>query len=544
MIRTIQKCLVKLLFLVGVINLNSQTLPTDDTFFNPTYGAGSEIIVESAGTGDDTELFNNAIDTANLAGGGIVIVNAGTYRVLEIDLKSNVHLEINSGVTLLPFNAVTGVNNALFNADLNAGIENFSVIGIGGNFTVDLSSLETTLRIRVISFKNCNNFKVANFHIIDGVTEFSSLAFGSNYRTTTIDGDKRINEIRGVPNHGIIENISMVNGHYGYGLVQIQGGNNLLFRNLNCEGGVALRLETGFDLLQYTEAYDFNLIKLENIWGRDIKCTNGQSALQISPHTLDQGYFDVSGVQGISCEAAVVWSAGFTTDDQEASGLTAGSFDSSSKVRDVTSIFGQNAQLHNSKRLRYIPCQLRVERENGIGVATTLNVDGESRMGPSIGAVIRQEDNPGHYDLNFPDTEVTAAGYNIDAFYLPPNAIFRNSYDDYEVCNESIDGLNFWVPAAYRNTPNPRNPLENGSLSVNDFNSLKFNVYPNPTNGIINIDFSKSSEERSVKVFNLLGTKVGDYKIKQNDRLDLSHLTKGIYFLQVENNFNKKIVLF
>lgn len=532
-----------LLFFGSIANLSSQTLPSDNTFFNPIYGAGSITISESVGTGDDTAIFQNAID-ALTTDGGTLIVNAGTYRILEVDLKSNVHLEINSSTTFLPFNPSSSVNNALFNADLNAGIDNFSLIGVGGKFTVDMSSLETTIRIRVVAFGNCTNFKVGNFHIIDGVTEFSSLAFGGNFVKSTIDGNKRITSVRGVPNFGIIEDVSMVNGHYGYGLVQIQGGNNILFRGLNCDGGVALRLETGYDLIQYTEAYDFDLIKLDNIWGRNIECSNGQSALQLSPHTLDQGYFNVSGVTATSCEAAVVWSSGFTTDDQEAAGLTPGSFDSTSKVRDVTSTFGQNAQLHNSKRLRYIPCALRVERVGGIGIATALNIDGECRMGPAIASVLRQELSPGDYDLDFPISEVTAIGYNIEAYYLPPKAFIINSYDDYEVCDESIDGLNFWVPAAYRNTPNPRNPLENGSLSVSDFDSLEFNVYPNPTKGILNIDFNNNSEVRTVKIFNLLGNEVGNFEVKNNDNIDLSHLTKGVYFLCNENQIRKKIILF
>lgn len=533
-----------LIVIVGVLKVFAQDPPADITFFNPTYGSASQTLNPSAGTGDDSQTFIDAINAVNSAGGGKVIVNAGTYRILEVPLKSNVHLELDSGVTLVPINPSTTSNNAIFDADSNAGIENFSIIGTGGNFTVDMTTLVTTIRIRVISFKYCSNFKVSNFHITDNYTEFSSLAFGSNYGTTSTPDGTRINLIRGVPHHGIIENISMVNGHYGYGLVQTQGGNNLLFRDLSCVGGVALRLETGFNLLQYTELYDFNDIKLDQIWGRNLECTNGQSALQLSPHTLDQGFFDVSGVTGVSCEAGVVWSSGFTTDEQESFGLTPGTFDTTSKIRNVISTFGQNAQLHHVKRLRYIPCALRVERVGGIGIATTLNVDGESRMGPAIGAVLKQEDRPGHYDLDFPVTEVTANGYNIEAYYLPPNAIFRDSYDDYEICDESIDGISFWITADERDTPNPRNPLENGTLSINEFSDSEFNVYPNPTNGLLNFSFSDNSDFKAVKVFNMLGEVVGSYHIKNKKPLDLSYLAKGVYFLHIQDEVTKKIILF
>jgi hypothetical protein len=522
----------------------SQTLPADNVFFNPTYGSGTQNILPSAGTGDDTQTFNNAIDALTVSGGTIT-VQPGIYRILEVQLKSNVHLDINPGVTFVPFNPLTGTNNAMFSADSNTGIENFSIIGTGGNFNIDLSGLLNTLRIRVISFKYCSNFKVSNFDITDSYTEFSSLAFGSNYTITGTGVDKRINAIRGVPNMGIIENISMNNAHYGYGLVQVQGGNNLLFRNLSCEGGVALRLETGFDLIQYTSGAIFDAIKLNNIWGRNLECTNGQSALQISPHTLNQGVFDVSGVTATSCEAGVVWSSGFTTDEQATNGLISGSFDSTSKVRDVTVTFGQNAQLHPSKRLRYLPCQLRVERSGGIGISVDLNVDGESRLGPSIGSVLREEDKVGHYSLDFPVSEVTAVGYNIETYYMPPSAIFRNSYDDYEICNESIDGVNFFVPAEFRDTPNPRNPLES-SLGSDEFKVNEFLMYPNPTTGELNINMSQIVKNQKLTIYNVLGKIV--YKSildmsNKNNEFNLSSLKRGVYFVSIENQTVKKLII-
>ena len=539
-----KQILTIVIVVVGFFESFAQNLPADITFFNPTIGPATQTINPSAGTGDDSQTFIDAINAVNAAGGGKVIVNAGTYRLLEVDLKSNVHIEINSGATIVPINPSTTSNNGMFNADSNAGIENFSIIGTGGNFTVDMSALATTIRIRFIMFKFCSNFKVANFHIIDNYTEFSSLAFGSNYATTSTPDGNRINLIRGVPNHGIIENISMENGHYGYGLVQTQGGNNMLFRDLNCVGGVTLRLETGFNLLQYTDLFNFNDIKLDQIWGRNIECTNGQSALQLSPHTLDQGYFNVSGVVGNSCEAAVVWSSGFTTDEQESFGLTPGSFDTTSKVRDVTSNFGQNAQLHHVKRLRYIPCALRVERVGGIGIATTLNIDGESRMGPAIGAVLKQEDRPGHYDLDFPVTEVTANGYNIEAYYLPPRAVFRDSYDDYEICDEEIEGINFWITPDERDTPNPRNPLENGSLNVDELSFEELKIYPNPTDGLLTFSIPDNFIAKTVQIRDMLGKEITNDTIENKKTIDLSFLSKGIYLLYIDNNFNQKIIVY
>ena len=525
-------------------NVYSQVLPADITFFNPTIGTATQTISPSGGTGDDSQTFTNAINSVNNNGGGKVVVNAGTYRILEIDLKSNVHVEVNSGATFLPFNPSTSANNALFSADSNSGIDNFSLIGIGGDFSMDLTSVGSTTRMRVINLKYCSNFKIANFNIIDNNTEFSSLAFGSNYTTTGTGDDRRITSIRGVPTDGIIENIAMTNGHYGYGLVQTQAGKNLLFRNLSTVGGAALRLETGFNLLQYTELFDFEDLKLDNIWARDISCTNGQSALQISPHTLDQGYFNAENITATSCEFAVVWAAGFLGQPEQEAGLTPGTFESTSKIRNVTATFGQNAQMR-SQRLRYIPCQLRVERSGGIGVSTTINnPDGESRSAPSPGAVLSEEDKPGFYALDFPVTEVTAIGYNISAHYLPPNAFIRSSFDDYEICNESVNGVNFFIPNGYEDTPNPRSPLEGGPLNVTDFILESIDIYPNPTNSILNITLPNSIEGEEVQFYSILGKQVGSYKLQSENQIDVTHLSEGLYFLKFnKSGLVKKVII-
>ncbi|WP_298493980.1 T9SS type A sorting domain-containing protein [uncultured Algibacter sp.] len=532
-----------LIVIVGFLRVFAQDPPADTTFFNPTFGSASQTINPSTGTGDDSPTLINAINAVNSLGGGKVIVNAGTYRILEVPLKSNVHIEVDSNVTFLPYN-YTANNKSLFDADSNSGISNFSIVGVGGNFNVDFTSLQPDARIRVINFNFCSNFRVANFNIDDNNTVFAGLIFGSNHTTISTPNGNRIDSIRGVPNGGIIENISITNAHYGYGLIQTQSGKNLLFRDLSGVGGATLRLETGYSLIQYVELIDFEDLKLDNIWGRNIECTNGQSALQLSPHTLDQGYFNVSGVVGNSCEATVVWSSGFTTDEEEANGLTPGSYDSTSKIRDVTSTFGQNAQLHKSKRLRYIPCALRVERSGGIGIATTLNVDGESRLGPAIGAVIRQADKLGDYNLDFPETEVTANGYNIEAYYLPPRAFFTDSYDDYEICNESVDGVSFWIPVEERDTPNPRNPLENGALGINDYSDSELTIYPNPTSGLLNFSIPHNGIAKTVQIRDMLGKEIANDTIENKKTIDLSILSKGVYLLYIDNNFKQKIILY
>ncbi len=80
-----------------------------------------------------------------------------------------------------------------------------------------------------------------------------------------------------------------------------------------------------------------------------------------------------------------------------------------------------------------------------------------------------------------------------------------------------------------------------------DFNQIK--IFPNPTNDIINIEISNSmNEDISLNVYNSLGELLIEKKFlnKTTDYIDISHFSKGIYYLKIESaNINKveKIIL-
>jgi polygalacturonase len=60
-----------------------------------TYGAAGD------GKTLDTQVVNRAIEAAASAGGGLVLFPAGTYLCFSIHLKSNVHLHLEQGATIL-----------------------------------------------------------------------------------------------------------------------------------------------------------------------------------------------------------------------------------------------------------------------------------------------------------------------------------------------------------------------------------------------------------------------------------------------------------
>ncbi len=66
-------------------------------------------------------------------------------------------------------------------------------------------------------------------------------------------------------------------------------------------------------------------------------------------------------------------------------------------------------------------------------------------------------------------------------------------------------------------------------------------IYPNPTNGILNIEMQKSIQNFDVKLFALDGKllDVEISKINQNIQLDLGSFKSGIYFLQLTDELGR-----
>ena len=73
------------------------------------------------------------------------------------------------------------------------------------------------------------------------------------------------------------------------------------------------------------------------------------------------------------------------------------------------------------------------------------------------------------------------------------------------------------------------------NLSIENNDLLKFSVFPNPTASIINIE--SNSEIIKIEIYNQLGQLV--IQNENKDRIDLKGLTKGLYFLKIEDE-NKK----
>lgn len=78
------------------------------------------------------------------------------------------------------------------------------------------------------------------------------------------------------------------------------------------------------------------------------------------------------------------------------------------------------------------------------------------------------------------------------------------------------------------------------TVGVNETNLSKFTIYPNPTNGLINIEFEKTEIDISLALSNALGQSVlnKQYSSTNSISLDVTNIPNGVYFLKLELNGN------
>lgn len=126
------------------------------------------------------------------------------------------------------------------------------------------------------------------------------------------------------------------------------------------------------------------------------------------------------------------------------------------------------------------------------------------------------------------------------------------NYMDYssETCQNTFS---FGQVGIIRNVlKNYRNGLiNNGNLSgVNELkeNNMIVDVYPNPSNGVVQVNLNNYTGKQTIMVFNELGQVIYNEQVigTNNLSLDLSSQPKGIYILKVMGDstpINKKLVL-
>eukprot|EP00037_Helgoeca_nana_P017418 m.165179 g.165179 ORF g.165179 m.165179 type:complete len:409 (-) comp23984_c0_seq2:710-1936(-) len=323
---------------------------------------------------DDTAAFNGCIAKASHAGGGngygygcgCVTIPAGQFGVTGVVLDvSNVALFFDPEATVKPPTGQTTPIEGLIvigSQVTSTPAHNVSVLGVGGQFTVD-ATLQGVINQKIGAIRlsgNVRNFVVGNVRTKMAYGTLNTTSKSTDLNTNALAmGNMVDNGMSYHPTDGHVFNITNTGSWGGYGLVQVQSAENILFEHLDSTGGVTLRMETG---VQLPGSY------VGNITGRDLTCRNGSSAFEACPHGQKNGDFFVSYIKSYSCFTAVNLVAGYIQSKNGQNVTTPGYFGNNSQVHGVVATFGTHAQcdaLCTANTLFGSSCAACIYGENG-----------------------------------------------------------------------------------------------------------------------------------------------------------------------------------
>ncbi|TPN84424.1 hypothetical protein [Aquimarina algicola] len=295
-------------------------------------------VVFTGSTSADLNLFINQ----NKRDGAIIEIPQNTYTWGKVVLKSNIHLEIAAGTIIQP-----DLNRgAIFNIGASGNgerLQNVSIISKDGRFTIDMcDSRFTNQFIAAARVGRVDNFRLANFDIKDRRSILNSILM------IHVSG---ASERKPGAKNGIIENISQTGSHTGYGLVQTYNCSNVLFKNLRCEGGITLRLETDDRSMKNDVKNGTKDGGVKDIFADGIHNTRGLSSLMLSPHFAQNGKVTARRITSNSSGFTIRYDEGTLSifDAQRAFPLTdAGKIQFQNFVKSQFSGFSGNAFRENA----------------------------------------------------------------------------------------------------------------------------------------------------------------------------------------------------
>ena len=130
------------------------------------------------------------------------------------------------------------------------------------------------------------------------------------------------------------------------------------------------------------------------------------------------------------------------------------------------------------------------------------------------------------------DTEYGADGFFIYKFE-------QGSYDYGRAIVQQTDGKIIIGGSTSHQCANTglalmRLGVESGTASVTDLTGDDLQLFPNPTNGKVFVNFPKELSEINVKVRNIMGQEIGNYHFKNTNQVNLDlDAESGIYFVQI-----------
>jgi hypothetical protein len=261
-----------------------------------------------SGSGDDTGDIEAAMGDAGV--GEVVYIPAGTWHVHNVNIPSNTEVEVEASATIKHFGSANGQLFSMQGVQNTSFAENIYVRGVNGRFTVDLydsGGENTGFRVRSVQNFAIENVDFINKNDATGAAE-NTMATPNVIRPDIsflpFDTSKLGGEWEHAHN-GLINNAHAVDSTYGWGLVQMTGGEDIHFQDISSEGGVTLRLEN----------FEQNVTTVSGITADNVTGENCKSPLTLQAHNANNGTVSVTDLTSLSCSFGVnlAWDSAFPT---------------------------------------------------------------------------------------------------------------------------------------------------------------------------------------------------------------------------------------
>ncbi len=123
---------------------------------------------------------------------------------------------------------------------------------------------------------------------------------------------------------------------------------------------------------------------------------------------------------------------------------------------------------------------------------------------------------------------------------------------NYVVIKEGFEDYNGTIDVVDEDVIQNVELAETSVSSIDKLSDSKFNIYPNPSNGILNLEISGAENQQyKVKIFDVIGSmvynRIYNYGTYIKEQIDISNHPKGMYFISIESEsgvlLSRKIIV-
>ena len=520
------------LSLQGMLVAQNQTVVNTDrsTYFDGTQIPNGGNRVRSFTPRNNQNITRAIVNRMNQLGarGGTININAMQKTDVIIDnleLRSKIRLRFSPNIRIRPAAANKGERSFIFLLGRDSDISDVQITSQSERFQINFDDFkleagdgpEDLRGVRPFNVIRCSNFYIGNFHVVSGQTIFSNVELNmrnpnQNSRRNGLD----------FPYQGIVENISSVGNHSGFGLVQLRAGKRIYFANLDGNGGITLRAESDF-----IRGVSSRSATIDQIYGTNIISRRGDAAVVLSPHRINQGTIVVDNIISKNSTWAIQLAAGYESRTGTGTAATnRGLFAPTSRLS-VTewspNVTGDRLTQVKAKDVVYYLCEAAKARNSEFDDNTILNLDKESVPGRSI--------NIARY---FPLTDNSRPKNQRNRFNQYPVVLRGVSDDSRTRARTDCPGL-----VLRNSTALVANRIDE-RIDIDGFASNVSVLSPNPASNIVIIH---KDQFISAAVYSINGNKVLE---TDTNTISVSDLNAGVYFVQIytaSGNFVERLMV-